>query len=110
VCPSAVPEFEALVGNDAAAELRCGGGGVAHAGQVLKKCFTRMMNCEKKVFVDRLNMLVKRITEEGEQSLSVTRGQRSRCRNLTCAFSVACTFDTWELFNLIVANNLVSAA
>lgn len=26
-----------------------------------------MMNCEKKVFVDQLNMLVKRVTEEGEE-------------------------------------------
>lgn len=41
-------------------------GDAAQTGQVLKKCFTRMMNCEKKVFVDQLNMLVKRVTEEGE--------------------------------------------
>ncbi|KAL6106354.1 mpi [Pungitius sinensis] len=61
-----VPEFRALVGNEAAEELRRGGGGdAARAAQALKKCFTRMMNCEKKVFVDQLNMLVKRVSEEG---------------------------------------------
>ncbi|XP_018621208.2 mannose-6-phosphate isomerase [Scleropages formosus] len=56
-----VPEFHALVGNEAAEELR---GSVGTMGQALRKCFTRMMNCEKKVFVDQLNMLVKRVTEE----------------------------------------------
>ncbi|KAK5901824.1 hypothetical protein CesoFtcFv8_007145 [Champsocephalus esox] len=60
-----VPEFHALVGNEAAEELRCSVGNAVHTGQVLKKCFTRMMNCEKKVFVDQLNMLVKRVTEDG---------------------------------------------
>lgn len=54
------------MGNEAAEELRCDGGDAALASQTLKKCFTRMMNCEKKVFVDQLNMLVKRVTEEGE--------------------------------------------
>lgn len=68
VHPSAVPEFHALVGNEAAEELRCSVGDAAHTSQVLKKCFTRMMNCEKKVFVDQLNMLVKRVTEEGEEA------------------------------------------
>lgn len=43
-------------------------GDAVHTSQALKKCFTRMMNCEKKVFVDQLNMLVKRVTEEGEDT------------------------------------------
>ncbi|KAF3688518.1 Mannose-6-phosphate isomerase [Channa argus] len=60
-----VPEFHALVGNAATEELRCSIGDAVRTSQVLKKCFTRMMNCEKKVFVDQLNMLVKRVTEEG---------------------------------------------
>ncbi|KAK2842618.1 hypothetical protein Q5P01_012818 [Channa striata] len=60
-----VPEFHALVGNEAAEELRCSMGDAVRTSQALKKCFTRMMNCEKKVFVDQLNMLVKRVTEEG---------------------------------------------
>ncbi|XP_029909076.1 mannose-6-phosphate isomerase isoform X1 [Myripristis murdjan] len=59
-----VPEFHALVGNEAAEELRCSMGDAARTSQALKKCFTRMMNCEKKVFVDQLNMLVKRVSEE----------------------------------------------
>lgn len=65
--PSAVPEFRALVGNEAAEELQCSVGDAVHTRLVLKNCFTRMMNCEKKVFVDQLNMLVKRVTEEGEE-------------------------------------------
>lgn len=68
VHPSAVPEFRALVGSEAAEELQCSMGDAVHTSQVLKKCFTRMMNCEKKVFVDQLNMLVKRVTEEGEEA------------------------------------------
>ncbi|XP_056455594.1 mannose-6-phosphate isomerase [Gadus chalcogrammus] len=57
-----VPEFHALVGNEAAEELRCVTGDAVHTRQALKKCFTRMMNCEKKVIVDQLNMLMKRVT------------------------------------------------
>ncbi|XP_036390983.1 mannose-6-phosphate isomerase [Megalops cyprinoides] len=59
-----VPEFHALVGNEAAEELQSSGGDAVRLSLALKKCFTRMMNCEKKVFVDQLNMLVKRVSEE----------------------------------------------
>lgn len=31
----------------------------------LRICFTRMMKSEKKFFVDQLNLLVKRISQEG---------------------------------------------
>eukprot|EP00063_Salmo_salar_P071063 XP_014045898.1 PREDICTED: mannose-6-phosphate isomerase-like [Salmo salar] len=59
-----IPEFHALVGNEAAEELQSSIGEALRISLALKKCFTRMMNCEKKVFVDQLNMLVKRVTEE----------------------------------------------
>ncbi|KAG7473317.1 hypothetical protein MATL_G00094540 [Megalops atlanticus] len=59
-----VPEFHALVGNEAAEELQSSVGDGVRLSLALKKCFTRMMNCEKKVFVDQLNMLVKRVSEE----------------------------------------------
>ncbi|XP_017341679.2 mannose-6-phosphate isomerase [Ictalurus punctatus] len=59
-----VPEFHALVGNEAADELQSSRDNPARASLALKKCFSRMMNCEKKVFVDQLNMLVKRVLEE----------------------------------------------
>lgn len=62
-----MPEFHALVGNEAAEELQHAVGDGARTSQALKKCFTRMMSCEKKVFVDELNELVKRVTEEGEE-------------------------------------------
>ncbi|XP_060611520.2 mannose-6-phosphate isomerase [Anolis sagrei] len=60
-----VPEFRTLIGNVAAEQLersvRDDPRGVAAA---LRVCFTRMMKSEKKVFVDQLNMLVKRISQE----------------------------------------------
>lgn len=61
----AVPELRALVGTEAVDELRSSLGDSVQTRLVLKKCFTRMMNCEKKLFVDQLNLLVKRVTEEG---------------------------------------------
>lgn len=66
--PSAVPELRALVGAEAVEELRSSLGDGVQTRLVLKKCFTRIMNCEKKLFVDQLNLLVKRVTEEGEQT------------------------------------------
>lgn len=65
---SDVPEFRALIGNEAAEELQSAVGDPDRTSLALKKCFTRMMNCEKKLFVDQLNMLVKRISEEGEET------------------------------------------
>ncbi|TSK13444.1 Mannose-6-phosphate isomerase [Bagarius yarrelli] len=59
-----VPEFHALVGNEAAEEMQNSRNNPERASLALKKCFSRMMNCEKKVFVDQLNMLVKRVSEE----------------------------------------------
>lgn len=64
-----VPEFHALVGNEAADELQSSRDNPARASLALKKCFSRMMNCEKKVFVDQLNMLVKRVSEEGTKKI-----------------------------------------
>ncbi|CAG5957669.1 mannose-6-phosphate isomerase [Menidia menidia] len=60
-----VPEFHVLVGDEAAEELRCSVGDDVRTSRALKRCFSRMMSCEKKLFVDELNELVKRITEEG---------------------------------------------
>ncbi|KAM4572783.1 mannose-6-phosphate isomerase [Odontesthes bonariensis] len=60
-----VPEFHALVGDEAAEELRCSVGDEVRTSRALKRCFSRMMSCAKKVFVDELNELVKRVTEEG---------------------------------------------
>ncbi|XP_042561278.1 mannose-6-phosphate isomerase [Clupea harengus] len=61
-----VPEFHTLVGNEASEELQNNVNNSHRAAKALKMCFTRMMNCEKKVFVDQLNMLVKRITDDEE--------------------------------------------
>ncbi|XP_067871254.1 mannose-6-phosphate isomerase [Heterodontus francisci] len=59
-----VPEFHAVIGNEAAEMLENSTGDAHQVSAALKKCFTRMMNCEKKAFVDRLNMLVKRVVQE----------------------------------------------
>ncbi|XP_078285997.1 mannose-6-phosphate isomerase isoform X2 [Rhinoraja longicauda] len=61
-----VPEFHAVIGIEAAEILENSAGNPRQVSDALKKCFTRMMNCEKKTFVDQLNMLVKRILEEGD--------------------------------------------
>ncbi|KAM6937556.1 mannose-6-phosphate isomerase [Xenentodon cancila] len=60
-----VPEFRALVGEEATEELRHSIGDTIRTSQALKRCFSTMMSCEKKVFVDELNELVKRVTEQG---------------------------------------------
>ncbi|XP_004564602.2 mannose-6-phosphate isomerase [Maylandia zebra] len=59
-----VPEFHTLVGHGAAQELRGGVGDADRTSQALKRCFTRMMDWEKKVVVENLNELVKRVTED----------------------------------------------
>ncbi|XP_038639972.1 mannose-6-phosphate isomerase isoform X1 [Scyliorhinus canicula] len=59
-----VPEFHAVIGNEAAETLENSPGDPYRVSAALKKCFTRMMNCEKKTFVDQLNMLVKRVLQE----------------------------------------------
>ncbi|KAK6476703.1 mannose-6-phosphate isomerase-like [Huso huso] len=67
-----VPEFHALVGNEAAEELQSIVGDPLRVPGALKKCFTRMMNCEKKVFVNQLNILVKRVSEEAAAGKDTT--------------------------------------
>uniref|UniRef100_A0A8D0H996 Mannose-6-phosphate isomerase n=1 Tax=Sphenodon punctatus TaxID=8508 RepID=A0A8D0H996_SPHPU len=60
-----VSEFRALIGNVAAEQLeRTVGDDPRGVSVALRICFTRMMKTEKKVFVDQLNMLVKRISQE----------------------------------------------
>ncbi|XP_026545553.1 mannose-6-phosphate isomerase [Notechis scutatus] len=60
-----VPEFRALIGNVAAEQLeRSGRDDPRGVSAALRVCFTRMMKSEKKVFVDHLNQLVKRISQE----------------------------------------------
>ncbi|XP_041073946.1 mannose-6-phosphate isomerase-like [Polyodon spathula] len=67
-----VPEFLALVGNAAAEELQSSVEDLLRVPGALKKCFTRMMNCEKKVFVNQLNILVKRVSEEAAAGKDTT--------------------------------------
>nr|XP_033776901.1 mannose-6-phosphate isomerase isoform X2 [Geotrypetes seraphini] len=71
-----VPELYALIGGAAAEQLE-------HCVQAepdprgisvaLRTCFTKMMKSEKKVFVDQLNMLVKRISQEVSAGKDITK-------------------------------------
>uniref|UniRef100_A0A4W3HI62 Mannose-6-phosphate isomerase n=1 Tax=Callorhinchus milii TaxID=7868 RepID=A0A4W3HI62_CALMI len=60
-----VPEFHTVIGNEATEALENSIGDSGKVFDALKKCFIKLMNCEKKTFVDQLNMLVKRVSEEG---------------------------------------------
>ncbi|KAM6352173.1 mannose-6-phosphate isomerase isoform 3-T3 [Alca torda] len=63
--PVAVPELRALIGEVAAEQLeRSGSDDPRGVSAALRVCFTRLMKSEKKFFVDQLNMLVKRISQE----------------------------------------------
>ncbi|XP_072837909.2 mannose-6-phosphate isomerase [Pogona vitticeps] len=63
-----VSEFRALIGSVAAEQLeRSVGDDPRGVSAALRVCFTRMMKTEKKVFVDQLNMLVKRISREAAE-------------------------------------------
>ncbi|XP_066492452.1 mannose-6-phosphate isomerase [Tiliqua scincoides] len=60
-----VPEFRTLIGNVAAEQLeRSVVDDPRGVSAALRVCFTRMMKSEKKVFVDQLNLLVQRISQE----------------------------------------------
>ncbi|XP_043536299.1 mannose-6-phosphate isomerase isoform X1 [Chiloscyllium plagiosum] len=67
-----VPEFRTVIGNEAAEVLENNTGDPRHVSDALKKCFTRMMNCEKKTFIDQLNMLVKRVLQEDDAGKDTT--------------------------------------
>ncbi|XP_071424216.1 mannose-6-phosphate isomerase isoform X2 [Pithys albifrons albifrons] len=63
-----VPELRALIGEVAAEQLeRSGSDDPRGVSAALRVCFTRLMKSEKKFFVDQLNMLVKRISQEVEE-------------------------------------------
>lgn len=64
--PAEVPEFQSLIGEDATAQLRQSVGGDAAAmASALRSCFSHLMKSEKKVVVEQLNLLVKRISQQG---------------------------------------------
>ncbi|KAM7337519.1 hypothetical protein ACRRTK_003638 [Alexandromys fortis] len=60
-----VPEFQSLIGEEATAQLKQSvsrdPGAVAAA---LRNCFSHLMKSEKKVVVEQLNLLVKRISQQ----------------------------------------------
>ncbi|XP_049668729.1 mannose-6-phosphate isomerase [Accipiter gentilis] len=63
-----VPELRALIGEVAAEQLeRSGSDDPRGVSAALRVCFTRLMKSEKKFFVDQLNMLVKRISQEAAE-------------------------------------------
>lgn len=60
-----VPEFQFLIGDSAATQLKQS---ISHDSQAvasaLRSCFSHLMNSEKKVVVEQLNLLVKRISQQ----------------------------------------------
>lgn len=65
------------MGEEASAALRGAAGEVDQTRRVLKDCFSRLMSCEKKVLVEQLNLLVKRVSEEGEAPPTSPPGPRT---------------------------------
>lgn len=62
-----VPEFQSLIGEDATAQLKQSVSGDPEAmASALRNCFSHLMKSEKKVVVEQLNLLVKRISQQGE--------------------------------------------
>ncbi|XP_037689337.1 mannose-6-phosphate isomerase isoform X2 [Choloepus didactylus] len=60
-----VPEFQFLIGENAATQLKHSIGRDSHVvASALKTCFSHLMKTEKKVVVEQLNLLVKRISQE----------------------------------------------
>ncbi|GAB1294270.1 Mannose-6-phosphate isomerase [Apodemus speciosus] len=60
-----VPEFQALIGEDATAQLKQSmAGGPEAMASALRNCFSHLMKSEKKVVVEQLNLLVKRISQQ----------------------------------------------
>lgn len=64
--PAEVPEFHFLIGDNAATQLKQS---LSHDSQAvasaLQSCFSHLMKSEKKVVVEQLNLLVKRISQQG---------------------------------------------
>ncbi|XP_006163105.2 mannose-6-phosphate isomerase [Tupaia chinensis] len=60
-----VPEFQLLVGDDAASQLEQSVGGDSQAvAAALRGCFSHLMRSEKEVLVEQLDLLVKRISQQ----------------------------------------------
>lgn len=60
-----VPEFQSLIGEDATAQLKQSVSGDPEAmASALRNCFSHLMKSEKKVVVEQLNLLVKRISQQ----------------------------------------------
>ncbi|XP_076979884.1 mannose-6-phosphate isomerase isoform X2 [Tamandua tetradactyla] len=60
-----IPEFRFLIGENAATQLKHSIGSNLHiVSSALKSCFSHLMKSEKKVVVEQLNLLVKRISQE----------------------------------------------
>lgn len=61
-----MPEFQFLIGDNAAAQLKQSLSQDSEAvTSALRSCFSHLMKSEKKVVVEQLNLLVKRISQQG---------------------------------------------
>lgn len=61
-----VPEFQFLIGDSATAQLKQSLSRDSQAmASALQSCFSHLMKSEKKVVMEQLNLLVKRISQQG---------------------------------------------
>lgn len=61
-----MPEFQFLTGDNAATQLKQSLSRDSQAvASALQSCFSHLMKSEKKVVVEQLNLLVKRISQQG---------------------------------------------
>lgn len=64
---SDVPEFRALIGQDAAEQLEASAADLSKDVEALKRCFTCMMQRSKEEYAEQLKLLVQRVTQQGTQ-------------------------------------------
>lgn len=67
---SDVPEFRALIGQDAAEQLEARAADLSNDVEVrkaLQRCFTCMMQRSKEEYAKQLKLLVQRVTQQGTQ-------------------------------------------
>lgn len=61
-----MPELQVLIGDDAATQLKQSlSSDSQRVAAALRGCFSHLMKSEKKVVVEQLNLLVKRISQQG---------------------------------------------
>lgn len=67
-----VPEFRALIGQDAAEQLEASAADLSKDVEALKRCFTCMMQRSKEEYAEQLKLLVQRVTQQVQSGSDVS--------------------------------------